>query len=67
MPRSTSQKTKVDRLTCQCAISYHTEQLDDGRVIAVLDEELPSALEMCHGRCQRCGLPFQIDFPNETE
>jgi hypothetical protein len=56
-----------DRLTCQCAISYHQVHFENGQLLNVLDEgvELVTIMEMCHGRCERCGLPFQRDFPKE--
>jgi hypothetical protein len=52
----------TDRLTCQCAISYHVEQRANGRYVAVWDEEPPSLVQLCFGRCQRCGLPFHTEF-----
>jgi hypothetical protein len=50
-------------VTCQCAISYHVEVLPSGNRRFVLDEELPSVLFMCVGRCEKCGLPFHNEFP----
>lgn len=57
----------TDQLTCQCAISYHQVHFENGQLLYVLDKgvELATIMEMCHGRCERCGLPYQIDFPNE--
>ena len=53
-------------VTCQCPISYHVETrlTPSGGMhkVAVLDEELPSIMEMCFGRCQRCGLPYHTEF-----
>jgi hypothetical protein len=58
------QSAQNDRLTCQCAISYHQVHFEDGHVVQRLDEgeELPSLMVMCFGRCQRCGLPFHTEF-----
>jgi hypothetical protein len=54
--------------TCQCEISYHQVHFDNGQILIALDEgfELPTVMEMCSGRCDRCGLPYQTDFPNEN-
>jgi hypothetical protein len=59
--------TKFDRLVCQCPISYHTVHFEDGRVMQVLDEgeELPSVMQMCCGRCERCGLPYHTEFATD--
>jgi hypothetical protein len=64
-------KTKTDGLTCQCPISYHVETRYYGQngqlphKVAVLDEPLPDVMEMCFGRCQRCGLPYHTEFTSE--
>jgi hypothetical protein len=47
---------------CQCEISYHVETRRDGRKVAVWDEESPSFVEMCFGRCPKCGLPYHTEF-----
>ena len=54
-----------DRLICQCPISYHAVHFEDGRVMQVLDEELPTVMHMCYGRCERCGLPYHTEFNRE--
>jgi len=64
MEKITVKEPVQDRLTCQCVISYHGVVMPDGNVVQVLDEgeELPSFVEMCFGRCQRCGLPYHTEF-----
>lgn len=57
----------ADRLTCQCQISYHVETRSDGRKVAVWDEEPPTFVQMCFGRCPRCGLPYHTEFTKEEE
>ena len=48
-------------VTCECAISYHVEQRN-GRLVSVWDQEPAPLMEMCFGRCQRCGLPYHTEF-----
>lgn len=55
-------KTNSDLLTCQCPISYHVETRTNGHRVAVLDEPLPTIMEMCFGRCPRCSLPYHTEF-----
>jgi len=61
------EKPTTDLLTCQCAISYHVVHFEDGTTRQVLDEgeELPGIMQMCLGRCQRCGLPYHTEFTSE--
>lgn len=60
--KRTTPLSSDDRLmTCHCPISYHHER-QGGRVVAVLDQELPDIMEMCFGRCARCGLPYHTEF-----
>lgn len=54
-----------DRLTCQCPISYHVETRRDGHRVHVLDGELPTLMQMCFGRCERCGLPYHTEFSRD--
>lgn len=53
-------------VTCQCPISYHVEtrRYPNGSThqVAVWDQEPPSFVEMCFGRCQNCGLPYHTEF-----
>ena len=57
--------SSTDRLTCQCAISYHQVHFEDGHVVYRIDEELPGILDMCFGRCERCGLPYHTEFTSD--
>lgn len=49
---------------CECPISYHQEWRGD-RMVQVLDGDLPTMMQMCVGRCERCGLPYHTEFPRE--
>ena len=60
-----SSAKEVDNLTCQCPISYHVETRSDGHQVAVWDQEPPSLMQMCFGRCQRCALPYHTEFSSE--
>lgn len=63
MPTS---KSPTPSLTeCQCPISYHVEKRSNGHLVAVWDEEPPSFVQMCFGRCERCGLPYHTEFTAE--
>lgn len=57
----------VDLVTCQCPVSYHLVHFESGNVMQVLDkgEELPGLMQMCFGRCNRCGLPYHTEFTAE--
>jgi len=52
---------KTSLTECQCPISYHVNE----RGVAVWDQEPMSVMEMCFGRCQRCGLPYHTDFTSD--
>lgn len=54
-----------DKLECECPISYHVEVRRDGSRVHVWDEEPPPLMQMCFGRCPRCGLPYQTEFAAE--
>jgi len=57
MPRKLEVK---NRLVCTCPVSYRVE----GRRF-VCDGELPTVMEMCYGRCERCGLPYHTEFSGD--
>lgn len=52
-------------VTCECAISYHVVETRDGRRIYAWDEEPPGLMQMCFGRCTRCGLPYHTEFTRD--
>jgi hypothetical protein len=62
---STSAAPTPSSLECQCPISYTVKHLPDGRRVAEWDQEPPSLMEMCFGRCPRCGLPYHTEFSTE--
>lgn len=55
----------ISALICNCSISFHTETRPDGRLVAVWDEQPPGLMQMCFGRCPRCGLPYHTEFSAE--
>jgi hypothetical protein len=54
-------KPKIDRVECMCPVSYTITERN-GRMVAQWDQEPPSLMQMCFGRCQRCGLPYHTEF-----
>lgn len=61
----TKDKQRAPRLTeCQCPISYSIKTMPNGHQVAQWEEEPPSLMQMCFGRCQRCyHTEFSTDEP----
>ena len=55
---------KQNLTECMCPISF-TITARNGRMVAEWDEEPPPLMQMCFGRCQRCGLPYHNEFTKE--
>lgn len=67
MPCDITTSDEVVAVTCECPVSYHNVIMPDGAIVQRWDEhtELPDIMQMCFGRCARCGLPFHTGFTTE--